>query len=178
MKRVAMNVAVLAALLATGCQGEHTDPNYEFPDAGKMRSYQQMANVQRSAGARADGNLYAYHFTDDSLNSLGRAKVDAMIRNDESVRPVTIYMATAADQTVNMRRIESVTAYLKDNGLTESQMRFETGANAATYHAAAPDLANLSKTDSGQAPGADGAAAEEPAMPTSGGYGTSGTIMK
>jgi hypothetical protein len=178
MKRVAMNVAVLATLLAAGCQGEHTDPNYEFPDAGKMRSYQQMANVQRSAGARADGNLYAYHFTDDALNSLGRAKVDAMIRNDESVRPVTIYLASSAENTANMRRIESVSAYLKDNGLAESQMRFETGANAATYHAAAPDLANLSKTDSGQASGADGASAEEPAMPTSGGYGTSGTIMK
>ena len=28
-----------------------------------------------------------------------------------------------------MRRIESITAYLKDNGLTESQMQFKTGAN-------------------------------------------------
>lgn len=177
MKRVAINVAVLATLLATGCQGEHTDPNYEFPDAGKMRSYQQMANVQRSAGARADGNLYTYHFTDDSLNSLGRAKVDSMIRNDETVGPVTIYLASSAENAVNMRRIESITAYLKDNGLTESQMRFETGANAATYHAAAPDLANLSKTDSGTAPGAEGAVADEPTMPTSGSYGTAG-LMK
>jgi len=177
MKRVAINMAVLALLAAAGCKGEHTDPNYEFPDADKFRSYQQMANVQRSTGARADGNLYAYHFTDDTLNSLGRTKVDAMIRNDETIRPVTIHMASAADSAVNMRRIESVTAYLKDNGLIESQMRFETGANAASYHAAAPDLANLSKTDSGTAAGTAGAAAEEPAAPASGSYGTTG-LMK
>jgi hypothetical protein len=176
MKRVAMKVALLATLVAAGCQGEHTDPNYEFPDAGKFRSYEQMANVQRSTGARADGNLYAYHFTDDSLNSLGRTKVDAMIRNDETIRPVTIHLASAADNAINMRRIESVTAYLKDNGLTESQMRFETGANAASYHAAAPDLANLSKTDSGTATGPDAAAAE-PAAPASGSFGTTG-LMK
>ena len=169
MKRVAINMAVLALLAAAGCKGEHTDPNYEFPDAGKFRSYEQMANVQRSTGARADGNLYAYHFTDDSLNSLGRTKVDAMIRNDETIRPVTIHMASAADNAVNMRRIESVTAYLKDNGLTESQMRFETGANAASYHAAAPELANLPKTDSGE-PGT--AAEPAPAVAAPSGFGS------
>ena len=180
--KLAMKLTFLATLatLATawGC-AEHTDPNYEFPDAGKVRSYQRVAEIQRSQGSREDANLYAAHFTDDALNSLGRAKVDSMIRNDEAVRPVTIHLAGAggADNAATMRRIQSITAYLKDNGIPESQMRFETGANAATYHPSAPELANLSKTDTGDA----GTAAPIGSSATSAapsGFGTTGMMSK
>jgi hypothetical protein len=51
-----------------------------------------------------------------------------------------------------MRRIEAVTAYLKDNGLSDQQMNFVSGLNDESYHPAALDLANLRKTDTESAP--------------------------
>ena len=144
--KLVTTVSFLAALALCGC-AEHTQPSTEFSAEGVVRAPQRMAEIQRSAGARHDGNLYAAHFTDDALNSLGRAKLDAMLRDDEAVRPVTIHMAATADRSVLMRRIEAVTAYLKDNGLSDQQIHFASELNDGSYHSAAPDLANLRKTD-------------------------------
>ena len=146
-----MKLSFLAALAACGC-AEHTQPSMDFPDEGTVRPHQRMAEIQRSTGARHDGNLYASHFTDDALNSLGRAKLDSMLSDDESIRPLTIHMAPTADRSALMRRIEAVTAYLKDNGLSDQQMHFVSGLNDASYHPAAPALANLHKTDTESAP--------------------------
>jgi hypothetical protein len=149
--KLVMKLSFLATLAACGC-AEHTQPSMDFPAEGTVRPHQRMAEIQRSTGARHDGNLYASHFTDDALNSLGRAKLDSMLSDDESVRPLTIHMAPAADRSALMRRIEAVTAYLKDNGLSDQQMNFMSGLNDASYHPAAPDLANLRKTDTESAP--------------------------
>ena len=156
MNRTTCLKFALGLALTGGC-AEHTKPDPEFATVETVRPYQRMAQVQRSAGARADGNLYAVHFTDDAVNSLGRAKIDAMLGNDEVVRPLAIHMAPAADHDALMRRMESVTAYLKDQGLTDAQMHFVSGLSDASYHPSGPDLANLRKTDSGESPGATGA---------------------
>jgi hypothetical protein len=151
--KILMTLSFLATLAAvTGC-AEHTQPDMEFQPEGTIHSHERMAAVQRSNGARGDGNLYAAHFTDDAVNSLGRAKLDGMLRDEETVRPLTVHLAATSDRNVQMRRIESITAYLKDAGLTESQMRFETGLNDASFHPSAPELANLRKTDSDSAGG-------------------------
>ena len=68
------------------------------------------------------------------------------------MRPVTIHMAPTADRSVLMRRIEAVTAYLKDNGLNDQQINFVSELNDGSYHPAAPDLANLHKTDTESVP--------------------------
>ena len=144
--KLVTTVSFLAVLAACGC-AEHTQASTEFPAEGTVPAPQRMAEIQRAAGARHDGNLYAAHFTDDALNSLGRAKLESMLSDDEAVRPVTIHMAATADRSVLMRRIEAVTAYLKDNGLNDQQINFVSELNDASYHPAAPDLANLHKTD-------------------------------
>jgi hypothetical protein len=150
--KLVMNLSFVVTLAACGC-AEHTQPSMDFPVEGTVRPHQRMADIQRANGARHDGNLYGSHFTDDALNSLGRAKLDAMLTDDESVRPLTIHMAQTSDRSVLMRRIEAVTAYLKDNGLGDQQMHFVSGLNDASYHPAAPDLANLRKTDTEVIPG-------------------------
>ena len=164
MNRAVTLPIVQALAVVNGC-AEHTKPDPQFAHVGTVRPHQRMMDVQRSAGARADGNLYAAHFTDDAVNSLGRAKLQAMLGNDETVRPVTVHMAPTADRDALMRRIESVTAYLRDNGLTDAQMHFVSGLNDASYHPSAPDLANLRKADTGEA-GTESAA---PSAPPTGG---------
>ena len=154
--KVTIKLAFLAAALAAvGC-AEHTQPDPEFPADNAIRSPRRFAEVQRANGARNDGNLYEVHFTDDAVNSLGRAKLESMISDDETVRPVTIHMIALKDMSVTVRRMESVTAYLKDAGLTDAQIKFETGLKPGNYHPAAPELANLQKMETG-------AAAEPPA---------------
>jgi hypothetical protein len=169
---IATKISFLAALAVAGGCAEHTKPSTEFDADGAVRPYSRMAEVQRSNGARADGNLYAAHFTDDAVNSLGRAKLDAMLGNNETVRPVTVHMAPIADRDALLRRIESVTAYLKDNGLTDGQMHFVSGLNEASYHPSAPELANLRKMDAGEADDSS-----MPAAPSAGGFGGSGGIL-
>jgi len=149
MKNLTKVAFLAAAMVAAGGCAEHTEPSTEFAAEGEIRSPRRVAEIQRANGAREDGNLLAAHFTEDAVNSLGRAKLDAMLSDDEVVRPVTVHMEPASDQAASMRRMESVTAYLKDNGLTDSQIRFVTGLNERSYHPSAPNLANLSKTDTG-----------------------------
>ena len=149
--KLVKTVSFLAVLAICGC-AEHAQPSTEFPAEGTVPVPHRMAEIQRSSGARHDGNLYAAHFTDDALNSLGRSKLDSLLRDDEAVRPVTIHMAATADRLVLMRRIEAVTAYLKDNGLNDQQIHFVSELNADSYHPAAPDLANLGKTDTESVP--------------------------
>jgi hypothetical protein len=144
--KLAMKLSFIGVLLAAGC-AEHTKPDPEFAAEGTIRPHQRMADIQRANGARGDGNLYAAHFTDDALNSLGRAKLDVMMRDVESVRPLTVHMASAPSRDALMRRIESVTAYLKDNGLTEQQMNFMSGPNGESFHPVAPELNNLRKLE-------------------------------
>ena len=177
MKHVALTAAILTTLTAVcGCAGPK-GPDMEFPAEGTIQAPTRVAEIQRAQGARNDGNLYAVHFTDDAVNSLGRAKLDAMMRDDETVRPLTIHLAPA-DSTVTMRRIESVTAYLKDNGVTESQMRFETGLSGESYHPSAPELANLHKTETGDETGAAAAAAPAPSASYGNGGQSSSTMTK
>ncbi len=168
--KLVITLTFAALMVVTGC-AEHREPTTEFPEEGSFRPHQRMADIQRANGARADGNLYAVHFTDDALNSLGRSKLDAMLRDEESIRPLTVHMASTPDRAALLRRIESVTAYLKDNGLPDQQMKFVSDLNDASYHPSAPALANLRKTDTGESADAD--AAPSPAT----GFGGSGGIL-
>lgn len=171
--KLALKLSFLAGLIASGGCAEHTKPSTEFTNDGAIRPYSRMAEIQRSNGARADGNLYGAHFTDDAVNSLGRAKLYAMLGNDETVRPLTIHMAPASDRTALLRRIESITAYLKDNGLTDGQMRFVSALNDDSYHPSAPALANLRKTDSAEPADAGAAPA-----PSTGVFDNGGILIK
>jgi hypothetical protein len=147
MMKLVMKLSFVVALAAASGCAEHTQPSTEFASEGAAHPHQRMGEIQRANGARADGNLYAAHFTDHAVNSLGRAKLDAMMSDDETVRPLTVHMAAAPDRHTLMRRIESVTAYLKDHGLTDEQIRFVSGLNDASYHPAAPGLAHLRKLE-------------------------------
>jgi len=63
-----------------------------------------------------------------------------------------IYIATAEDTT---DRRQAVGRYLSDRGgLKTEQVQIRTGSNPDSYHAAAPELANYGKTDTGSGGGA------------------------
>jgi len=141
---------VALLLLAAGCQ---TDPSKSYGTddfyrpAGPHRSTSQFKTAQAAAAARHDATLRAVHFDGDELNSLGRAKLDLMLADDDAIDAMTVYID--ADDAAMAPRAKSVSAYLTDKGLTSKQFAFESGQNPNNFHPVAPDLANLNRTDSG-----------------------------
>lgn len=151
MKTIRTAVVVAAmTLVITGCSSsrKQTDAPF-FPSDDAYRAHQQAIDAQVAAGAREDGNLYDCHFTGDAVNSLGRSKLDAMVRGAEVDQVVNVHLAGDGAHDLLVRRMRSVTAYLKDQGLPDEQIAFTEGLNDRTYTPAAMGLRNLEKTDTG-----------------------------
>ena len=108
--RVAARVALLGALalLGTlaGCQHDaHRDGDLRplrrnLPRRPRPAPVDPFVQVQSAAAARADATLTADHFdARGGLNSLGRQKLDLMLRDDDASTPLLVYLdlpATAA----------------------------------------------------------------------------------
>ena len=135
--------AAAVVVLSGGCQNENH--NGFFKGEAAREEVQKFNNVQVSQGARNDAMLYAYHFTGGHLNSLGRAKVIAMLDNCDNCDPIVVHLVNAGDGDVLTARKASVELYLKT----------AEGPNALTFHPASSDLIRFNKTES---PAADGAA--------------------
>ena len=149
-------IIVLVVLATAGCGAKEPF----FPEEGAYRPVQRIADAQEAAGARADANLYACHFDQTVLNSLGQAKLDAMIRSGPALEPLVVHLQPAAGEEHDdlVARMESVTAYLRDCGLADDQIAFADRYNDAAYSPAAPALANLKKTDTAEASDGSGEA--------------------
>src|SRR4051812_38860406 len=99
--------AVLAGLglsSLAGCQTDKSSVTEFFPAENAPRATEQFMAVQAAAGARADSTLQPLHFDNEKLNSLGEAKLDLMLKDDDSVEPVIVYMnLTDDDKFLNSR---------------------------------------------------------------------------
>src|SRR5262245_60524344 len=60
-----------------------------FAPEDSVPAMTRAMNVQAASGARADAMLQAAHFDKGQLNSLGRAKLTAMLDDDDANNPVT-----------------------------------------------------------------------------------------
>ena len=157
--------AVLAGLAvsgAAGCQTDGSSVTDFFPSDNAPRATEQFMNVQAASGARADGTLQPLHFDAEKLNSLGEAKLDLMLKDDDS-----------DDRFLNSRK-ESVTRYLVDRGLSEDQVKFETGTNPNSRSLAVRHITNMGKTETGISGGTStSGASEEGAAASAGGMSES-----
>ena len=84
--------ALLAAATSAGCHNNHdnagaTSHGERFPRDTDVRPVDRFAQVQSAAGARSDATLNGSHFDGrGGLNSLGRQKLDLMLRDDDRYR--------------------------------------------------------------------------------------------
>ncbi|MEA2710023.1 MAG: hypothetical protein QOF78_2624 [Phycisphaerales bacterium] len=133
--------AAVAALLTIGCNNDKKEVgiNAIFKSDGEER-VSKFVDVQASNGARADGMLFAHHFTAGHLNSLGRSKVLLMLEDADNDKPAIVHLVDAGEGDLLAQRRASVELYLKT---TE-------GPNKLAFHPAAPNLIRFSKTESGQ----------------------------
>ena len=104
--------------------------------------------------------LQVAHFDGAKLNSLGEAKLDAMLP-DEHDADVKVYLNVPEKADDTAARKDAVTAYLVAQGLDASHIRIEMGPNPGSSTPAALGLSGLSKADTAAAAAAPGAAVSE-----------------
>lgn len=145
-------LTMLAAGIVAGCQDQKcTGPADDFFAVEGNSRTQTVLDAQAASGARADGMLYAAHFTGPALNSLGAAKLDRMLGDDDPCQPLTVYLNLPEKDTQAAARKSATVAYLRDRGLTNDQVRIVAGENLDTLHPAAPMLKRMDKTESSAA---------------------------
>ena len=153
MKR-AIVCTSLGVWLLIGCESSTPSKEAFFEPEEEPRLADQMLHTQAARGARADGNLFAAHFDGDTVNALGRARLDLMLADNSAAFPLTVYV-TANDGADVSARQNSVRAYLLDAGLTAAQFQTLPGPNPGTLHRASDQLENLAKTDTLPTQGAE-----------------------
>ena len=156
-------VAVVTVLSAAGCHrgaSQATKLHGErFAPDDEPRAVQNFAAAQAAAGARSDGTLHAVHFDAQGLNSLGREKIDLMMRGEEPAQPLVVYLDVARGPVTAEAARQSVTDYLKGRGLPENQIKLVDGPNTGSLHPAAEAGAALKTL--GQAPAATSAGGDK-----------------
>ena len=112
----------------------------------------EIAGRQAAASAaRADATLAPAHFHADRLNSLGEQKLTLMLEDDDTSRPVAVFLDVSEDAMSAGRR-SSVEAFMLAHGVPADQLKLENGINPGGISSpTAPLLKNMAKTDSAAA---------------------------
>lgn len=151
---------VLGTILIVGCKnGEKPklSVNDKFESDAQPRSINTLFDQQAAIGARQDGTLYAAHFTDGQLNSLGTTKLNAMLSGPERGM-VNIYLSIPKDNAYGTRE-SSVIAHLSALGLASNSYTLTAGDNMNLGTPAVQGLNGLAKQNTateaaGATPGA------------------------
>jgi hypothetical protein len=157
---------LISTMLLVGCQTDQSSVTDFFPD-NEARSTQNFMTAQAAAGARADATLQPMHFDGDHLNSLGEAKLDLMLKDDNTDPTIVVYMNLATDHPHLRARRDAVVTYFEDRGVTKDSIEFKNGSNTEQTSLAAQHLSRMSKTEST----GDGAGGEGESMSGQGGEG-------
>jgi hypothetical protein len=139
----------IALTLSAGCASQQTankdyihGENY-LPDT-TVREEAKIIDSSVAAGSRADGTLRGFHFNDDSLNSLGKKKLDYMVAADQNLTStLTVFMDFPTIDPNFAKRHDAVTEYLKTKGLKDAQIALVDGPNIGKINPSAPGIKAL-----------------------------------
>jgi hypothetical protein len=167
-----------ALLCLASCQHreEALDPtleNFFAEDAGAADKAGRFVGAMSAAGARADGTLSNYHFDGRRLNSLGEDKLARMMSDERAAEPMRVYLNLDERDSASKDRRAAALAFLKDAGLSESQVEVVFGQNPENWSPAALQIENLPKTETGGAEGGAAKGTDASARGTDKGAGTS-----
>lgn len=125
---------------------DHTDGGM-FYAPHEVPATLQISQAMRASGARNDSTFNAIHFDGGKLNSLGEAKIDALLADDDTAEPVVFHLNIAEADPFKTNRQDAIVEYCKARGMNESQLQFKLGANPATYSPSAEILTGLKKLE-------------------------------
>lgn len=147
LKWIGLFAAAALVVLTAGCHHDDSQNSTVLlhgeviPDHDSSAVW-QIRNAQLAAGARQDATLYAVHFDEAGLNSLGQQKLDLMLADEQPAEPMIVYLDLPADAAADKDRA-SVAAFLKDRGLQDTQIALKDGPNPHTASSAADAMADL-----------------------------------
>ncbi|HEY0007402.1 MAG TPA: hypothetical protein VGB55_01655 [Tepidisphaeraceae bacterium] len=143
--RVELSLLSLVAVAAIGCKSETNSfaMNDQFQPDNEPRQVHNIFHQQAAIGNREDGQLYAVHFNEGELNSLGRAKLDSMTRPGDA-RKMHVYLDVPKDSTYGPREA-AVISYLSEKGLASNSYNLTAGANPNLSAPAAQSLKGLTR---------------------------------
>lgn len=144
---------VLAIGLFSGCSADTQQPAAEsfFTPDGETTATARIFQAQAARGARADATLYPQHFDGDSLNSLGRAKLELALADNEA-GPLNLYIAGDPSDPIWPLRASAVKQHLGALGVSDGSYHLIAGVNPHTLHPVARDLDAIRKSDGDKAP--------------------------
>jgi hypothetical protein len=154
---------LLGTIVTVGCQTDKSSFTDFFPQEEQQR-VRSAADTQAASGARADATLQPFHFDGPKLNSLGQAKLDLMLRDDDAAQPMVVYVNMAENDASYASRADAVKRYLEDRGAIGDQIKIQAGPNPHVRTQAAGHLSRMSRTEnvstssaseSGSAPAAE-----------------------
>jgi hypothetical protein len=130
-------LAGLVLSLAAGCgskqlteEQKHYKHGESYLADGVAHDEEKFIEITIANGARADGTLRPVHFTGTELNSLGKKKLNYMLDADTgSATTLTVYIDIPKSDEAFEQRHESVTGYLKTQGLKDAQIALVDGPN-------------------------------------------------
>src|SRR6266542_1520302 len=100
-----IQVAAMALIpLAVGCSHQEKVNEAFFRGDDTVNPVVRFQDTQASCGARQDGTLYPQHFNGGQLNSLGEAKLDLLLHDDDAVNPLTVHIANGSTDAVTDAR--------------------------------------------------------------------------
>jgi len=169
VKIAGFTAAAAMLLIGTGCaQPDNSGMNEFFPER-EAQAVRDFADAQAASGARADATLQSTHFDGGKLNSLGEAKLDLMLKDDDSTDNMVVYMNLNANDPQLKNRQDAVKAYLEDRGVAQDHIELKAGPNPNVTSLTAEHMANMKKTESG----GENSSFSGSANPANAGYGTS-----
>jgi hypothetical protein len=154
-RTLAFAAATLAFVAGAGCSKMKKAPDSRIDGAafrpeGEERTVNKFIETQVASGSRRDGTLRSFHFDHDSLNSLGRKKLDEMLRDDDIANPLVVYLDAPQDRLYTDRQT-AIQEYLTDRGLNGGQIKVVAGQNLDYMNATGPALRAKKALDSGTA---------------------------
>ena len=147
---------LLLAFVLTGCTQNHPatttqDPFFQSPDEVPLAT--RLFDTQAARGARVDATLYPQHFDGQRLNSLGKSKIDLMLRDTESEPPLKLFISGQSTDPTWTARADAVKKHLTSVGLTDKQFQVVAGINPDTWHPVAKDIDATNKPDAAKPDG-------------------------
>jgi hypothetical protein len=158
--------------LAAGLTGCAT--NNENEGTIEAQQVRNTCDAQAASGARADATLHPCHFDGANLNSLGTARLDDILADDDTAKPLTIYLDMPAGDTNESVHRDAIARYVETKGFAAADLKFEQGPNPATLHPAAERAAQLLKLNNPTAAPATGDYGPGNVGPTDASTATSG----
>ena len=150
--RLPVCAAVGVVVVLAGCQqdeGQAAKQHGEvFPGPYETRTPAKFADAHSAAGARTDSTLRSYHFDKGELNSLGREKLDLMVKDDDACDPLVVYLDARGASNLRGQWQDAVAEHLTSRGLTDDQISFKSGANLSDTTPSAPALRGLRNMES------------------------------